>query len=53
MNQEIFMTVLEALVEKIQILDFRLESAQKENRELREQMNDMFIKIHVGKENKE
>jgi hypothetical protein len=53
MNQEIFMTVLDALVEKIQMLEFRLDSAQKENRELREQVNDMFIKIHVGKESKE
>lgn len=50
MSSEVFMTTLSVMAEKIQILEFRLEQAQKENKELHDQVNDLYIRVHVGKE---
>lgn len=53
MNAEIFSTTISVMAEKIQLLEFQLEQAEKENRDLRSQVNDMYIQIHIGKEKHE
>lgn len=50
MTDEIFTTTISVMAEKIQMLEYRLERAEKENLELRSQVNDMYIKVHIGKE---
>lgn len=53
MTDAVFNTAIAAMAEKIQMLEYQLEQAEKENRDLRRQVNDMYIKIHIGKENQE
>lgn len=53
MTETIFLTILNELGHSIDILRYQLDQAEKENRELHDQLNDLFIKIHIGKENEQ
>ena len=53
MDNDVFVTTVTAMAKTIQMLEFRLEQAEKENRDLHDQLSDLFIKIHIGKENEQ
>ena len=53
MSESVFLTVIEELAKSIEVLKYQLEISEKENKDLRKQVNDLYINIHIGKESAE